>query len=67
MIILEQTGCIQKNRGLITIMIDKKEAEDILVEIEYACDRTDRIQILQRLYRKGYVDGCNDSGNKVKE
>lgn len=48
-------------------MLDKYEIDDFIVQLEYATDRIDKVQILQRLYREGYIAGCNDSNNSVKE
>lgn len=48
-------------------MLNREQLEDYLVELEYAHDRFDRLQVLQRVYRAGYVAGCNDSNNPVKE
>jgi len=48
-------------------MLSYEELKEYLIELEEALDRFDRLQVLQRLYRKAYVHGCNDSGNSVKE
>lgn len=48
-------------------MLNREQLDDYWVEIEYAYDSVDRLQVLQRIYRAGYVAGCNDSNNQVKE
>ncbi len=48
-------------------MLSREELGDYMMQLEYARDNIDKQQILQSIYRKGYVAGCNDSGNPVKE
>lgn len=49
------------------MMLDKKELQDYYDQIRDANDKVEIFQIFQMIYRAGYVHGCNDSNNKVKE
>lgn len=48
-------------------MLTKQELQEYIQELRRCLDSQDQKQTIQRIYRKGYVAGCNDSKNPVKE
>lgn len=48
-------------------MLTKREAEELMQELEDELNKIEKMKILMRIYRRGYNQGCRDSGVDVKD